>query len=127
MHYNKHRNLLCYYHFSVDSDFKQLWIYKSQKNEYEWMIFLVITKFKCLNTRLSMRLAFLGAISICTGFKVTQYSQVPEQQASFLLIYHCDDYVVSFLLIYYCDDIIDVVQLMIVNKVLECNSFSNRC
>jgi len=29
---------------------------------------------------LSMRLAFLGAISICTGFKVTQYSQVPEQQ-----------------------------------------------
>ena len=65
-----------------------------------------------------MRLAFLGAISICTGFKVTQYSQVPEQQASFLLIYYRDDYVVSFLLIYYCDDIIDVVQLMIVNKVL---------
>ena len=117
MHYNNHGNLLCYYHFSVDSDFKQLWICKIQKNEYEWMIFLVITKFKCLNTRLSMRLAFLGAISICSGFKVTQYSQVPEQQASFLLIYHCYDYVVSFLLIYYRDDI-DVVQLMIVNKVL---------
>ena len=36
-----------------------------------------------MKSRRSIRLLFLGAISICSGFKVTQYSQVPDQQVSF--------------------------------------------
>ena len=33
--------------------------------------------------RPSIRVLLLGVISICSGFKVTKYSQVPEHQVSF--------------------------------------------
>ena len=45
--------------------------------EYEW------------KPRPSIRVLLLGLISICTGFKVTKYSQVPDHQVSFLFLLLC--------------------------------------